>query len=529
MFWADTLVDKITQQLDKNIAQGKPLIIRDEKTMSGRVHVGSLRGVVLHGIISEILTERKIANKYLFEINDFDPFDGLPHYLDQDKYRPYMGFSLKDVPSPDDKFPNFAEYVADEFVQVINQLGFQPELYRLYPLYQQGKFNETIRLALEHAAEIREIYKNISGSVKADDWYPLQVICDSCGKMGTTKVTGFDGEKVQYRCEPNLVKWAQGCGHQGSKSPFDGNAKLPWKVDWAAKFKVLNVDIEGGGKDHYTKGGSREISNAICEKIFQHTHPYDLPYNFFVIGGKKMSSSKGLGSTAKDISDLLPPEMVRLLMLRNRPQQEIDFDPQGDTIPVLYDYHDQIAGQFFTAEPSDGGRLFALIFPVKQRKKIEQKFYPRFSLIAYLSQMPHIDLILETEKMKGSKLTKADKAEVDYRSKYALNWLELYSPEKFKIKLYEDSMPEAVKTLSAEQKQALKAIADYLVSIKQPEGQLLHTKLHELKTELNIDPRLLFEAIYKSLLNQDSGPKAGWFLSVLDKQFLINRFNQAAE
>lgn len=44
MFWAD----KIAKEIKKERGDG-PLIIRDEKTMSGRVHIGSMRGVAIHG------------------------------------------------------------------------------------------------------------------------------------------------------------------------------------------------------------------------------------------------------------------------------------------------------------------------------------------------------------------------------------------------------------------------------------------------------------------------------------------------
>ena len=69
MFWGDKIVEQIKKEYQKKIESGQPLVIRDEKTMSGRVHVGSLRGVAIHGIISEILSEKKIANKYLFHNN----------------------------------------------------------------------------------------------------------------------------------------------------------------------------------------------------------------------------------------------------------------------------------------------------------------------------------------------------------------------------------------------------------------------------------------------------------------------------
>ena len=80
MYWADSISEKVKEQYKDKIKAKIPLIIRDEKTLSGRVHVGSLRGLAIHGIIEEVLKENKIPCKYLFEFNDFDPMDGLPVY-----------------------------------------------------------------------------------------------------------------------------------------------------------------------------------------------------------------------------------------------------------------------------------------------------------------------------------------------------------------------------------------------------------------------------------------------------------------
>ena len=59
-------------------------------------------------------------------------------------------------------------------------------------------------------------------------------------------------------------------------------------------------------------------------------------------------------------------------------------------------------------------------------------------------------------------------------------------------------------------------------------GEEIHARLHELKTEIPIAPKDLFVAIYKIFLNRDSGPKAGWFLSVLPPDFVQQRLKEAS-
>ncbi len=520
MFWADKIVDDIKVKLADKIKSGKELIVRDEKTASGRVHIGSMRGVAIHGLVTDVLKAEGIKAKFLYEINDFDPMDGLPAYLDAEVYKEHMGKPLRDIPSPDGKAKNFAEYFASEFKEVILQTGFTPEFYNASELYLSGRMNEVIKLSLENADNIRRIYKDVSGSEKADDWMPFNVICQSCGKIGTTKVVAFDGEKVQYICEKSAVDWAMGCEHEGSVSPFDGNGKLPWKVEWAAKFSVVGVDIEGAGKDHSTKGGSRDVASAIAREIFSYKNPYDIPYEFFLVGGAKMSSSKGAGSSAREIADLLPEKVFRLTLFARQPKHAINFEPSGDTVPKLFDRYDQIANFAWDKVKTDDVRLFELIH---HSTPPEQYFLPRFSQVVFMSQMPHIDMHAEFAVAKGAPLTSAEIAEVDERASYAKLWLENYAEEQYKFKLQMDELPESAKNFSKIQKKALSELLTFVESEESVSGEDMHHKIHEIKAELNIEPKEFFSAIYLAFLGRESGPQAGWFLSVLDRDFLMKR------
>lgn len=528
MFWGDHLVDELKKNREEKIKAKTPLIVRDEKTASGRVHVGSTRSFALHGIVSEILTEQEIGHKFLYEINDFDPMDGLPVYLDQEVYRPYMGKPLYLIPSPDGKAKNYAEYFATEYMSILEGAGFTPEFYRSSDVYKAGRYNDVIRIALEQAPEIRKIYKTISRSEKSEDWLPLQVLCQQCGKMGTTKVTSFDGTMVTYICLPKLVEWTEGCGHSGTISPFDGNGKLPWKVEWAAKFVVFGVDAEGGGKDHYTKGGARDLANAICQGVYKQEHPFDMPHEFILVGGKKMSSSKGMGLSAKELFDLLPAEIFRLFLIRSDIKKAIDFVPDGDTVPILFDTYDKFASGYFgnnEAVIPDEKRIFFLSHTPQARKTLTERFLPRFSQIAFLVQMPHMDIQKEIENMKGAPLTQNDVEEMQKRVHYAKYWLSTYAPEDYKFEIQVE-VPEKAKLFGDDQKKALREVLSYIKENTILDGLALHTEIHEIRKRSGLDAKVFFQTIYLSVLGKESGPKVGWFLSVLDREFLIKRFKE---
>ncbi|MBI5413673.1 lysine--tRNA ligase [Candidatus Peregrinibacteria bacterium] len=531
MFWADEVVAEV----EKSLPVKKKFIVRDEKTASGRVHIGSLRGVVIHGIVAQALAEKGYDVKYYYEINDSDPMDGLPVYLDKEKFLKHMGKPLKDVPSPEspDEAPtpekNYARYFGNEFVSVIKRLGFKPEFYLNSTLYAEGKYDPLIDIVLENPDEIRRIYKEVSGSEKQEDWNAVQVVCEKCGKVGTTTVVGSTGPRgnkiVEYVCEPAKVKWAVGCGHKGKVAPYLGRGKLPWKVEWAAKWFIFPVDIEGAGKDHSVSGGSREVAARIIKEVFKGTPPINVPYEFFTFSGAKMSSSKAIGASAKEVADMLPEELLRFSMVRNRPERHIDFDPTEGTMPRMFDFFDETIAIAFGRKESDvapdnkRALHFSLINPADEK----DYFRARFSRIAFLMQMPQLDLLEEIAKLKGGKLTAQEKEDAMRRASYAKKWLKDYALENDKFTVQEKA-PELMKTLTAAQKQFLASVAA-LLKQKDWEGEELHGAIHELRKKSPLEAKQAFQAIYVALLGKNSGPQAGWFLESLPKEFVIERFS----
>ncbi len=137
--------------------------------------------------------------------------------------------------------------------------------------------------------------------------------------------------------------------------------------------------------------------------------------------------------------------------------------------------------------------------------------------------MPHLSLVKEAEEVKGAALTEEEKRALEERAAYAKFWLSTYAPEQFKYVL-QDILPEV--SLSDSQKKALGILAEYLETPHT--GEEIHARLHELKDEVPIPPKELFTALYQIFLNRTSGPKAGWFLSVLPHDFVLKRLKEAS-
>jgi len=522
MLWADRITEEVLKT--RKPRDGKSFLIRDEKTLSGRVHVGSMRGVAVHGLVSEVLSEEGMANEFRYELNDFDPFDSIPSYLDIEKFREHLGKPLYAVPSPEEGFKNYADFFGAEFVGVHAKAGFTPNYYRLSEFYQSGKMDAHIKTALERAADIRRILKEVSGSDKDASWLPVSVVCEQCGKMMTTRAFDYDSETIGYACDRNPDETVS-CGHTGRVAPWRGATKLFWKADWAAKWVVQGVDIEGGGKDHSTKGGSRDVANRICREIFDTEPPFDMPYEFFLVGGKKMSSSKGRGSSAKDMSDLFPPELFRLVLIGKDIREQIDIDPSGESVPRLYDWYDELALAVREGKSDDRTRLFELCALPQNQAAVSAPWEMRFREVAFMIQMPHLSLTDEAARIKGSPLTEDETRALQVRAQSAQYWLATYAPDAYKYVLQE-TLPSI--NLSDAQKKALTALLDYLQEGERL-GEEIHLQIHELKIAIPIEPTALFQALYRIFLNRDSGPKVGWFLAGLPRDFVLKRLREAVQ
>ena len=539
--WVDKVATGIWKWQTK--ADQPKLHVDDMKTPSGRVHTGALRGVLLHDFVAKALGESQTANQlpitstYVF--NDMDPMDGLPGYLDQDEYAQHMGKPLYQIPAPSldtcgidltltsdeeladfKKAKSFAEFYAYDFMHAFRKLGCSQEIVWSHELYQSGKMDNVIRTALDNVETFRKIYQEVADYNLPENWYPFQVTCPECGKVGTTLVTDWDGKKVTFTCRPDQVEWAKGCGHTGKISPFGGTGKLLWKVDWPAHWTVLGVNVEGAGKDHTSAGGSRDMANAICQQVFDITVPFDIPYEWILIRGAKMSSSKGVGTSAREFTELFPPEVGRFLFVNKHYNQVIDFDPSTMAIPDLFDQYDQAARIFWGEE--EGDQRLGRSFELSQINKVpESHFLPRFRDIASWIQHPEFNLQEKVTEAKGDKLNDVEQAVLRDRVQYAELWIERHAPDEYQLRPKQE-VPTAAEKLTSEQRSFLEEVDSLIESNSDWDPQELQQALFDLAKE-TLGARQGFQAIYLAFLGKTAGPRAAWFLLSINPELRKSR------
>lgn len=523
-------------------AQAPKELINDSWTPSGPVHVGSVMSPIIHQTLYKLLKEQGVEVKFQIGFDDFDPFDGIPAGHDETFYKPHLGKPLFQTPyfkqssnviptvvegsnSGKRDFPidarkdrktiiqeSFADHYIFKYQAIQKTLGIEPSNYRTSSIYKRGEFDPYIEKALQNASQIRQIYKEISGSDRSANWLPLQPICEKCGKLGTTEAISFNGQEVEYICRPSLVTWAVGCGYQGRVSPFGGCGKMVWRVEWAAKWALFGVTLEAAGKDHANKGGSFDVSTAICEQIFASTVPYKLGHEFMTIEGRKMSSSKGLGFLGHEVLQLFGPEILRFIIVRTPPQRAIEFDLRNPN--VILKYFDEFDKFRSSADP-DEREIYRLAVGNN-----DGYFTPRFANLVQWVQMPNIDPIIEAQNLKGKKLEEKETEAVEKRANYAKYWLDKYAPEEQKFVVKKD-LPERFSSLSDRQQELLKQLAENLTKESAEDFQ---NEIYQMGKGLGLNSQETFQAVYTALLGKTAGPKAAWLILSLDTDFVRKRF-----
>ena len=356
MDWAD--------ELARGSAIAGPQVVNDSKTPSGTVHVGSLRGPVVLDAIARALRERGVEARFLYGVDDLDPMDAqallTPDAVDdrdghaaRPRARPGRRRARELRPPLTPGSSSTRSRASASIPMLLLDERHLPD----------GDIDPFIRTALDKAALVREIYRRVANVQHPDTWHPLGVICPTCGRVGTTIVTDWDGERSSTSAAPDLVTWATGCGIVGLDLAVRGRGQA------AMEPRVGRPMVAVRRHDRAVRQGP--LDGRWLARPLRRDRPRGLraraaaqrAYEFLNIGGQKMSTSKGRGAAAHEIAEVVPPEQLRFLFLRPRPNHAIEFEPEGtDAIPRLFDEFDRFAAATAGVRSRARSRQFAATF-----------------------------------------------------------------------------------------------------------------------------------------------------------------------
>jgi lysyl-tRNA synthetase class 1 len=516
VFWADKIADEIIHRekytyVDKPYELPKKPSIKTSSSLSGVLHIGRLTDMIRGEAVYRALKDKGVPAEFIYVAEDMDPLRKIPKGVPE-SYREYLGVPVTDIPDPHGCHDNYGEHHISDFFKVFSDfVEEEPVKYSMREEYKKGSFDWAVREALEKAKEVRDIIDSFKTEPMPKDWIPYQVICENCGKIMTTKVTGYEDGKVKYVCRDYDFKTetAKGCGYEGELVPGGKNGKLVWKSEWAAQWKRWDVVGEGAGKEYIVPNSAFFVNAHICEKVFDYPATTPIFYEHIMIGGGKMSASVGNVVYPKDWLEIAPAEALRLLFLK-RITKSRDF--KWEDTPQLMDELDRLERDYYSDKGDEHSRrLYELVSMGKE------KYEPRvpYSIAAMAWQIGQGD-----EKNIEKALGRLG-YELNDKTREILplagNWASKFG-EMIEV---QEEIPESAKDLSEKQKEALAEIAGLLDDEWKPRD--FAKEMFSIAKSKGMKPPELFKAIYTTILGKEKGPKAATFLLSLDKDFVQNR------
>lgn len=497
-YWLDIEV----KRLDEALPAGE-IVVSSGISPSASYHIGHYPEVLMAEALAWGLRRLGREVRHLHVVDNMDPlrkrYDFLPEEYDR-----YVGWPICLVPNPYGE-GSYSDHFFEQFRQYFDVMGIKPdEIVRSYEdLYQSGKMATQIEKVLDKLDEVREIFAEFGRNLE-DDWTPVQVIAED-NKFINATPSSWDRQSQTIE------------GVDYTK----GGAKLNWRLDWPARWQVLNVAVEPfNDQEHGASSGSYDTGKAFSERIFD--YPAPMPgarYGNIHLGDdtKKMSSSKGNLIKVEEALKVVPPSVLRYFVIRSKPPKNLRFDP-GSKLPNLIDEYKQVAEEV--------------------RAGLEPEFADayRFADIGdALTTVPFTHLANAYQAgLRRAESTKeilertgydVDMTALENELTYVDNWLENYAPEAVKFDLAEQ-LPEV--DLAEPQKAFLKDLATEITTQDKLEAEWVHETVYGLKDKHGLRPADAFKAIYKVLLDQDHGPKAGWYLTTIDKDWLVKRLRLEA-
>jgi lysyl-tRNA synthetase class 1 len=149
-----------------------------------------------------------------------------------------------------------------------------------------------------------------------------------------------------------------------------------------------------------------------------------------------------------------------------------------------------------------------------------------FRHLVNVVQMADFDLDQVVVILRRNGYPVEDAAAVQERAGYAARWIREFAPEEAKFSV-QRSLPASARDLGPAEREFLRLLAQRL----QPSlsGEEIHALVYDLAKEAGMEKTTAaFVAIYRVFLDRTRGPRAGWFLAFLDREFVLARLREAA-
>ncbi len=344
--WLDKVAHE-TIQREKKLGR-KVSLVRVESGLgaSGLPHIGSVGDAIRSYGVKLALETLGYKSELIAYSDDFDGLRkvpaGFPSWL-----KDYVSHPVSRIPDPFDCHRSYAEHVGSLLRESLDRLGIEYRFQSGSDAYASGLLNDQIRKILSHSKSIGKKINELVGQSKYEESLPYTPVCKNCDRIYVTQAKSFDPKKdtVHYVCEGTKLgeKFVKGCGHEGDAKISEGNGKLMWKVEFAARWAAFDIRFEAYGKE---LTDSVKINDWVAEHVLGYPPPYHARYELFQDkSGRKISKSVGNLVTPVEWLEFASPESLRLLMYKRIIGAR---SVSLDDIPVYMDDFDDLEEYYFS-------------------------------------------------------------------------------------------------------------------------------------------------------------------------------------
>ncbi len=271
---------------------GDPVIFETGYGPSGLPHIGTFNEVARTTFVRQAYEELTGNPTRLIAFSD--DMDGLRKVPDnvpnQLLLEENLGKPLTQIPDPFGEYQSFAHHNNAMLRRFLDLYGFDYEFLSATDCYTSGRFDDVIRKVLHAWEAIMGVMLPTLREDRRKTYSPVLPISPSTGRVLQVPVDVIDAEA-------GLIGFDDEDGSRVQQSAFGGQAKLQWKVDWAARWVALDVDYEMAGKDLIDSvTQSSKIARALGG-----LPPEGFNYEMFLDEkGEKISKSKGNGLSLEE-------------------------------------------------------------------------------------------------------------------------------------------------------------------------------------------------------------------------------------
>jgi len=474
---------------------GDPVIFETGYGPSGLPHIGTFNEVARTTFVRQAYEELTGNPTRLIAFSD--DMDGLRKVPDnvpnQQLLEENLGKPLTQIPDPFGEYESFAHHNNAMLRRFLDRYEFDYEFLSATDCYTSGRFDDVIRKVLHAWEAIMGVMLPTLREDRRKTYSPVLPISPSTGRVLQVPVDVIDAEA-------GLIAFDDEDGRRVQQSAFGGQAKLQWKVDWAARWVALGVDYEMAGKDLIDSvTQSSKIARALGGRP-----PEGFNYEMFLDEkGEKISKSKGNGLSLEEwLRYGSEPSLAFYIYREPRKAKSLHIG----VIPRAVDEYWQFRGNYPT-QPIEQ-QLGNPVHHIHAGKVPTSTLPVSYNLLLNLVSLPGIadkDTAWKFVQRYAPGTSAEADPELDELIGLAVNYARDFVLPELRRRAPNAMEADALRDLDSELAK-LPADAD---------GELIQNAVFEVGKRHPFESlRTWFQALYETLLGSGQGPRMGSFIAL---------------